>query len=240
MKILLVQTGFLGDTILSTPVIAAVKQLYPESRLYMLTTPAARDLVALDPLLEDCLVYDKHDQGRGLVGTFKLAQRLKAMQFDMAYSLHRSFRSAMLLWLSEIPMRVGFKDAALPLVYHQQRKRLVNGHDVLRNLSLMADDFRAQSPDTALRLFAPERDGLSAALRDALPPAGDYFRPKRNSIGAREAGKDGAPRKTTPGLPASPRPGVRAAASFQNTPQPVFPGQVLSKKPFKLRQLRFF
>jgi len=174
MKILLVQTGFLGDTILSTPVIAAIKQLYSDSRLYMLTTPAARDLVALDPLLESCLAYDKHDLARGPIGTFMVAQRLKAMQFDIAYGLHRSFRSAMLLWLSEIPLRIGFKDSALPFVYHQRRKRLTNAHDVMRNLSLMADDFKEQPPDTTLRLFAPDRGRLNPGLREVLPPEGEY------------------------------------------------------------------
>jgi hypothetical protein len=40
MRILIVQTSYLGDTILSTPVIAGVHQLYPAARLWMMTTPA--------------------------------------------------------------------------------------------------------------------------------------------------------------------------------------------------------
>ena len=140
MKILLVQTGFLGDTILSTPVIAGIKSLYPASRLYMLTTPAARDLVVRDPFLEECLVYDKHDTKRQLAGLRELAQRLKAMSFDRVYAIHRSYRTAILLWLAGIPLRIGFEDAALSFLYHQKSKRLIDAHDVRRSLSLLAPE----------------------------------------------------------------------------------------------------
>ncbi|NLF24343.1 MAG: glycosyltransferase family 9 protein, partial [Deltaproteobacteria bacterium] len=50
-RILLVQTGFLGDVVLSTPVIAAVHQRHPGCELWMLVTPQAKGLLGADPLV---------------------------------------------------------------------------------------------------------------------------------------------------------------------------------------------
>ena len=67
MRILLVQTGFLGDVVLSTPLIAAIKERHPGSELWMLVTPQAVDLVKADPLLAGVLCFDKKGRDRGPV-----------------------------------------------------------------------------------------------------------------------------------------------------------------------------
>ena len=51
MRILLVQTGFLGDTVLATPLIGAIHTLFPGSELWILTTVQAKPLVENNPLL---------------------------------------------------------------------------------------------------------------------------------------------------------------------------------------------
>ena len=59
MKILLVQTSFLGDVILSTPVISGIKRIYPGAELWMMTTPLSASLIIRDPLLAGVLTDDK-------------------------------------------------------------------------------------------------------------------------------------------------------------------------------------
>ena len=113
MKILLVQTSWLGDTILSTPVIAAIKSIYPDAELYMLTTVLSAELVRRDPLLAGVLTYDKRGQDRGFSGFSRTCRRIRDLRFDRVYSLHKSYRTALLLWCSRIPMRIGFTNARL-------------------------------------------------------------------------------------------------------------------------------
>ncbi len=174
MRILLVQTSFLGDTILSTPLIAGLKKLYPEAELWMMTTPLAATLVKRDPLLAGVIPFAKRGSESGIKGLLRQASELRKLNFAIAYSLHRSARTSLLLALSQIPLRVGFKSAKLAFLYHQTRTRPTNVHDVLRNLSLLDQDaLKTDLPDQ-LRLFAPEKKELAPALQAELPAPGSY------------------------------------------------------------------
>jgi heptosyltransferase-2 len=174
MKILLVQTSFLGDTILSTPLIAALKKLHPEAELWMMTTPLAADLVKRDPLLSGVIPFAKRGPEKGIRGLFRQAAKLRKFNFKIVYSLHRSARTALLLKLSRIPQRIAFKNAKLAFLYSDTRIRPQNQHDVLRNLALIRNNFSENELPDKLRLFAPEKDELDIDLQSELPPPGSY------------------------------------------------------------------
>lgn len=174
MKILLVQTSFLGDTILSTPVISGIKKIYPDADLWMMTTPLASSLVVRDPLLAGVLTYDKRGEDAGFSGLLRMERRIKAMRFDRVYSLHRSPRTSMLLWLSRIPVRIGFASAKLNFLYHEIRERNPRNHDVVRNLSLLFGEVPLESLQRELRLFPPLRNELDNDIHRMLPQPGGY------------------------------------------------------------------
>ncbi|MCB0335729.1 MAG: lipopolysaccharide heptosyltransferase II [Bdellovibrionales bacterium] len=165
MKILLVQTAFLGDIILSTPVIAGLHQCFPGCELWMLTTPMAKPLVERDPLLKGVLAFEKRGKHRTLSGMRMFARELREMNFDMVYSLHRSFRTSLLLWMSGIPVRVGFSHAVGSFLYTKTVDRLVGAHDVLRNLSLLQGEQPEVVLDNSLRLFPPPEETLQEHLQ---------------------------------------------------------------------------
>lgn len=179
MKILLVQTGFLGDTVLSTPVIGGIKRAYPDSELWVLTTPAAKDLVIRDPELKGVLVFDKRGTAKGISGMRKFASELKAAKFDVAFSLHKSSRTALLLRLARIPRRVGFSRSSLAFLYTETIERPDAIHEVGRALSLIVPNLpldarkeyeaicngSVSQPLGQLRLFLPSSDELSNDVR---------------------------------------------------------------------------
>lgn len=174
MKILLVQTSFLGDTILSTPVISGIKKIYPDAELWMMTTPIAVPLVERDPLLTGVISYDKRGVNKGLSGLLRMKNRIKNIGFDRVYSLHRSFRTTLLLWLTRIPDRIGCSDAGLSFLYTQTRSRNFKDHDVLRNLSILSGDLPKAEFDAEMRLFPPEEKELKEELKKRIPAAGSY------------------------------------------------------------------
>jgi heptosyltransferase II len=137
MRILLVQLSFLGDCILTTPLIQTLKTLYPNASLSLLTTPLAKDLYAHNPLVDSVITFDKRKSERGFLGLRKKAAILRECKFDKVYSVHRSGRTALLLWLSKIPVRIGFCQARWSFLYTTRVKRLTGIHDVERNLSLI-------------------------------------------------------------------------------------------------------
>ena len=174
MRILLVQTSFLGDTILSTPVIAAIKILYPDAALWVMTTPLSADLVRRDPLLEGVLSFDKRKDNAGLFGLLRKARRIRSMRFDRVYSLHRSYRTSLLLWLAGIPLRIGCSDAKLRFLYHRLKARDFARHDVIRNMSILEGEIPLDPDTMHMRLFAPSLNELRTDLRACLPPPGGY------------------------------------------------------------------
>ncbi len=171
MKILLVQLSFLGDTILSTPVIAGLRLIYPDSELSVLTTKVAAALFAEDPLVEKVIIYDKKNSDKGIAKLVQKAMEIKDQKFDKVYSLHRSYRTAVLLFLSRIRERVGFRDANFNFLYTDSRQKKMNSHAAVRNLSLLYDDFEKFniSKDefkSDLRLFEPSKENLSQRVKD--------------------------------------------------------------------------
>jgi heptosyltransferase II len=174
MTLLLVQTSFLGDTILSTPVISALASLYPNARLWMMTTPLSQPLVARDPLLTGVLTFDKRGASAGLRGLVKMSARIRRFGFDRVYALHRSTRTSLLLFAAGIPHRTGFQNARLKFLYHDISPRSPRDHDVIRNLSILSNETDMARFDAELRLFAPERKELGPAVGNKLPEAGKY------------------------------------------------------------------
>lgn len=178
MKVLLVQTSFLGDTILSTPLIAAIKQIYPEAELWMLTTRLSMQLVERDPLLSGVLTFDKNGKEKGLRGLMSKIRELRQHKFDRVYSLHRSYRTALLLYFAGIPERIGFTKAACAFLYTHSVKRYTEVHDVLRNLSLLSTEqsFLASGKKieqffpTDLRLYGTEPGIVEEKFGKVLKP----------------------------------------------------------------------
>jgi heptosyltransferase-2 len=175
MKILIVQTSFLGDTILSTPVIKGIKEIYPSAEIWMMTTPASAQLVERDPFLSGVIKFDKRGKHSGINGLLRMKQILKSHAFDKVYSLHRSIRTSILLWWCGIPERIGFKTAGLNFLYHHIKIRNPNDHDVIRNLAILSDELPSDPRKAELRLFAPAKESLRPGIRRMLPPPHEYI-----------------------------------------------------------------
>ena len=169
MKILIVQTSFLGDTILSTPVIEGVHALHPEAELWMMTTPLSSKLVENDPLLAGVIPFDKRGTAKGLKGLFAMAKQIKAMGFQRVYSLHRSIRTSAMLALAGIPERIGFDNAKGKCLYQKTFHRNPEIHDVLRNLAILEGETEISKLPAEMRLFPPADETVSQKVKESLP-----------------------------------------------------------------------
>ena len=130
---LVVQTAFLGDVVLTTPLLAALAQRH--GPVDVITTPAAAPLLESHPAVRRVIPYDKKGKSHGFTGLLALAHRLRAERYPVAYLPHRSLRSAVLALLARIPTRVGFHDG-WPLFYTEVRRRPAEGHEIDRILAL--------------------------------------------------------------------------------------------------------
>jgi len=158
---LVIQTAFLGDVVLTTPLLAALAER--DGPVDVVTTPGAAPLLETHPAVRRVIPYDKSGRERGLPALLGLARRLRAEGYGAAYLPHRSLRTAALAWLARIPRRVGFHDG-WPFLYTVVRRRPAEGHEIDRLLALV--DARPGAAPT-VGLTGPDQAAADALLREA-------------------------------------------------------------------------
>lgn len=165
-NIVLIPKGFLGDILLTTPVIAALSRSRPDLSISVVCTPITAEFVRKDPLVHEVIVYDRRGAHRGWRGLRAFAQELKARKFDRAYSFHKSPRTSLLMWLARIPQRVSFSDAFMSFLSTRVVKKDWTRHEVIRNLSLVANELDEVSSRLLDRLGdSPQESASWADLR---------------------------------------------------------------------------
>ncbi len=176
-RILVAQSGFLGDVVLTTPVLAALRRCYPRARLVMLVTPTAAPLVAHHPAVDRVIVDDKRRSTRGLAGWARLAGMLRAERFTIAIAAHKSFRTGLLLRAAGIARRVGFGHVPGAALYTERvpRPRALHDRDrileLLRPLGAYPEAHTERRPWVAFDARAGERAAaLLAPLRGERRP----------------------------------------------------------------------
>jgi heptosyltransferase-2 len=130
---LVIQTAFLGDVVLSTPLLSALAERH--GAVDVVTTPLAAPLVETHPAVRKVFPYDKRGADRGWGGLTSLAGRLREQGYAQAYLPHRSLRSAALAMLARIPARIGFA-GSWSFLYTEARPKPRKGHETDRLLAL--------------------------------------------------------------------------------------------------------
>jgi len=152
MNILIVQTAFIGDVILITPLIRAVHKLYPQASIDALVVPAAAKLLENNPHLRTVIPFAKRK-----TPLLQMAKQLKGNNYDLAISPHSSNRTHLLLWLAGIPRRIGFDRNLLCGLLTDKIPHPNNIHKINKNLQLLKflsnKDFSLQT-----ELFPSQRD----------------------------------------------------------------------------------
>jgi heptosyltransferase-2 len=158
---LVIQTAFLGDVVLTTPLLEALAARH--GPVDVVTTPAAAPLIETHPAVRRVIPYDKKGRDRGLGGLYRLARALRAERYECAYLPHRSLRTALAAWLARIPQRVGFDDGWRSL-YTDVRERPKQGHEIDRVLALAGVAMHRARP--TLHVTLADRAATEGFLRE--------------------------------------------------------------------------
>ena len=140
MRILIIHTAFIGDIVLSTPLIKKIKDTYPDSDITYVTTPSGEAILKNNPHLNNIIVYDKRGEHKGISGVWQLGKRLRYENFNMVITPHRYLRSSMLSWLSRSPIRKGYDIASGSCLFTEKIKYDRTKHEVDKLLSFVAPE----------------------------------------------------------------------------------------------------
>ncbi|MDP2940847.1 MAG: lipopolysaccharide heptosyltransferase II [Candidatus Omnitrophota bacterium] len=137
-RILIVRTDRIGDVLLSTPVIKALREAYPFAYIAMMVSPYAKDIVEGNPYLDEVIIYDKDGKHRSLRRSWKFACNLKKKKFDLALVLHPTNRVHLMVFLAAIPRRIGYgrKLGFLLTERLEHKKQRGEKHELEYNLDL--------------------------------------------------------------------------------------------------------
>ena len=107
-KIVIIRMDRIGDVILSTPAIKAVRDAYPDSKIAVIVRSYAREVVEGNPYIDEVITYDKSGKEKGLLGKIRFIAGLRNRRFDLAIVLHPKNSSHILTYLARIPERLGY------------------------------------------------------------------------------------------------------------------------------------
>ncbi|HMS63691.1 MAG TPA: lipopolysaccharide heptosyltransferase II [Ignavibacteria bacterium] len=134
-KILIIQTAFLGDVILTLPLLQELKIKFPESEIDFLCIPETSELLKGNPFVNEIISYDKKNSG--IIGSWELIKKLRNKNYDFLFSPHRSFRSSLISFLSNAKKTVSFDKSSFSFLYNEKIIYKKDIHEIQRNLSLL-------------------------------------------------------------------------------------------------------
>jgi heptosyltransferase-2 len=162
-----IQTSFLGDVVLTTPLLAELARRGPVD---VVTTPAAVSLLENHPAVRAVLVFDKRGADGGALGLWRLGRRLRAREYSTAYLAQGSWRSAALALLAGVRERVGFDTSPGRLLYTRRVQFRADRHHAERLWRLAAPEDTSPPDPEAIRPRlhpdAADRGAVEALLRD--------------------------------------------------------------------------
>ena len=144
--VLVIQTAFLGDVVLTTPLLSVLAgRVGPVD---VVTTPAAASLLENHPAVAEVVTYDKKGSASGWRGLRQMGGLLRGRGYRRVYLPHRSVRSAALAIWTGARERIGFSDSPAAITYTRRVRRPSSGHEVDRLLALAGPDVGAAPPVT--------------------------------------------------------------------------------------------
>ncbi len=154
-RILISRLRFIGDVVLTTPVIKALKRQYPEAELYYLAEARPASVLAHNPHLEEVIVLpDELLPGKAVLTRCKEQVRfltsLRKRRFDLAIDLFGNPRSALLTLATGARYRVGYDVRGRGRAYNVKIRRSASPRvldaymDAVRTIGVPASDDRTE------------------------------------------------------------------------------------------------
>jgi lipopolysaccharide heptosyltransferase III len=110
-RILLIKLRYLGDVVLSTPVLPLIRKQFPEAKMTFLVNPETAGVLEDNPYLDEVWMLPRKPWWQQLL----FVMRVRNAKFDIVIDLTDGDRSAFLAWVSGAPVRLGYN--------HEQRWR---------------------------------------------------------------------------------------------------------------------
>ena len=140
MKFLILQTAFIGDVILATPLIEKLHQIYPESQIDFLLRKGNESLLEGHPYINKVIIWDKNNNKyRNL---FSVIRQIRKNKYDYAINVQRFLSTGIITAFSNAKYKIGFNKNPLSFLFNYKVEHIIGDnihhvHEIDRNLSLL-------------------------------------------------------------------------------------------------------
>jgi len=157
MKILIRLPNWLGDVVMSTAFVAAVREFYPDAEIDVIIKKELTGIAVLMAGLRNVHSFSKQEN-KGLAGVFRFGRKLKAENYDLFFNLPESLSSLVMGWATGAKQRVGFgKEGGFFLLTHHYKKPK-NIHRVDEYVALL-EQFTGKKIDNRLVSLDVQKPG---------------------------------------------------------------------------------
>lgn len=140
MRIVALVPGKIGEQILFFPTLDDLKRAYPDAQIDVVVEPSAKAAYRVCKSVTEAIAFDFKDRN-SLADWGNLIGLLRDREYDIAISPKRQSLPHLLLWLTGIPTRVGYKGkgsifltASVPQNF--QQSPVAKYHDLLQGLGI--------------------------------------------------------------------------------------------------------
>lgn len=135
-KILIFNVNWIGDVIFSEPIFRSIAEKYPDAEIVCVAVPRVGAILNMISGVDRVIIYDEQRLHRSVAGKIKMVFKLRKEKFDIVFLLHGSLTRALLVFLSGIPIRVGYptkrRNFFLSHIVEQDQKDLHRSDHYLR------------------------------------------------------------------------------------------------------------
>lgn len=165
-SILIRSVNWIGDAVMTTPVLAIIRERFPHARITLLANEMVSELLSGHPALDEIITFRRSGIHRGVGGRLKLAAQLRRCAFDLAIILPNSFDAAVVPWLAGIPFRLGKCSDGRTLLLngrYEPARHPHPGHEVQYYVQLLASFGISGTFTPPALAVTPEESAAAAA-----------------------------------------------------------------------------
>ncbi len=108
-RILIIKISAVGDCVLATPSIRAIRRKYPKAYIALLIGRVESQALKGCPYIDEMIIYDKEGRDKGWLRFFESAAEIRRYGFEEVVDLQNSSRSHLFAFLSAAPHRYGYR-----------------------------------------------------------------------------------------------------------------------------------
>ena len=137
-KILIIQTAFIGDVILATPIVEKLSEFFPEAEIDFLVRKGNEKLLEEHPKINKVLIWKKSQ--KKYQSLFQVINLVRSRKYEVVINVQRFMAAGIITALSGAKIKIGFRKNPMSFAFHKKiGHHLIGQHETSRNLSLVRE-----------------------------------------------------------------------------------------------------